>query len=187
MKNSKFSKGCLVGFLIFCVLFETKMVQAIPQALSSKICDKEIVCVWQEIDSELEVCKVLGSYGTDHPVTVDLSDSSKTVINLDLAVARTISNGATAAVVWKAIDLSTQREILQVAIAKTNGWSNRSAITISDPSVEIPQDHYHVSLSDDGMMIAISWNSFMIADKKNATRRIYSQDGGDTWSKALTL
>lgn len=149
----------------------------------------QIITVWQEIDTIAQSLKIMGSYGNSNPKSVVLTDPfTIDASNPVLASSQSKSKkNVTAAVVWKALDLKTKKQMLQVAVATNDGWSTDSTITISDPDNEIPQNQYQIEVSENGLVIGVVWSSLIISEGKIVTRRVYSDDRGESWSKPTTL
>ncbi len=148
----------------------------------------QLVAAWHDTDTGTGFLKIIGSYGTSSPTTAILTDPSAVhAFSPVLATSHSNSASTTAVAIWKAYDLFAGNQVIQVAVASTSGWTANSGTTVSDVLSEIPQNEYQVDISDDGSVIGITWSSYIISTGDVVVRKVYSTNGGFSWTSPVTL
>lgn len=172
---------------IYAICFCTSVVYAGGNPAIKVDGYNEIVVVQHESDERTGFLKILGTYGTVSPTTVELTDPGIFHAFSPLLATSRSKSSCTAVAIWRALDLKQNAQVLQAAVASNKGWTKHSGFTISNPINEIPQSEVQVDISDDGLVIGVCWTTYIISTGDVAVRKNYSIDGGETWSDPVTL
>jgi hypothetical protein len=149
----------------------------------------QIAIVWHETDTATGFLKIMATYGTGSTSSLNLTNP--TLFHAFGPVLATSKAGlltpVNAVAAWKAYDLNTGAQVIQVGVCSAGSWTINSGITVSDPVNEIPQNEYDVTISGDCTIIGIIWTSYMIATGDVQIRHVYSVNAGTTWHGPFTL
>lgn len=178
-----FNRQILVFFFGLCCCIDASYAQD-PFSLQIDG-NSQGVLISNQTDPGTGNLQIIGSYGTDSPTKVTLTDPSiEYAYNPVVATSTSPSANIKAAALWNSYKINGKNQRMQVALATSQGWDSGSVKTFEYP-LEIAGNTYQITISADGQTIIAVWQTFVTGANITTLRRAQSLDGGQSWSSFL--